>query len=224
MLTTGNSASPEVGSKYCDAQVAAGAEDYYLGRDESPVQWRGSGASAHDLTLGARVERKQSWRWCAANAPAALNGKAGPGEVLKKRALAQEGKQCRSLTRMRNSGSGPVWSSQSFAHACGGERSLRGGVARWSGWSAEQGAEADAGNAIAADHARQRRFSTGSCDRQRAVDSGARSSSISGADLPSAWTAAPAGLLAESLQAAPPSECAQLATGDWRDPMHWGQL
>ncbi len=41
-------------------------------------------------------------------------------------------------------------------------------------------------------------------------DSGARSSSISGADLPSAWTAAPAGLLAESLQAAPPSEC------DWR--------
>jgi len=128
MLTTGNSASPEVGSKYCDAQVAAGAEDYYLGRDESPVQWRGSGASAHDLTLGARVERKQSWRWCAANAPAALNGKAGPGEVLKKRALAQEGKQCRSLTRMRNSGSGPVWSSQSFAHACGGERSLRGGL------------------------------------------------------------------------------------------------
>ena len=48
-----NSASPEVGSKYCDAQVAAGAEDYYLGRDESPGQWRGSGASALDLTLGA---------------------------------------------------------------------------------------------------------------------------------------------------------------------------
>ena len=53
MLTIGNSASPEVGSKYCDAQVAAGAEDYYLGRDESPGQWRGSGASALDLTLGA---------------------------------------------------------------------------------------------------------------------------------------------------------------------------
>jgi hypothetical protein len=61
---------------------------------------------------------------------------------------------------------------------------------------------------------RQRRFSTGGCDRQRAVDSGARSSSISGADLPSAWAAAPARLLAESLQAAPPSECAQLATGE----------
>ena len=54
MLTIGNSASLEVGSKYCDAQVAAGAEDYYLGRDESPGQWRGSGASALDLTLGAR--------------------------------------------------------------------------------------------------------------------------------------------------------------------------
>jgi len=53
MLTIGNSASPEVGSKYCGAQVAAGAEDCYLGRDESPGQWRGSGASALDLTLGA---------------------------------------------------------------------------------------------------------------------------------------------------------------------------
>jgi hypothetical protein len=59
MLTIGNSASPEVGSKYCDAQVAAGAEDYYLGRDESSGQWRGSGASALDLAHGARVERKQ---------------------------------------------------------------------------------------------------------------------------------------------------------------------
>ena len=45
-LTVRNSASSEVGSKYCDAQVAAEAEDYCLGRDESPGQWRGSGASA----------------------------------------------------------------------------------------------------------------------------------------------------------------------------------
>jgi hypothetical protein len=94
MLTIGNSASPEVGSKYCDAQVAAGAEDYYPGRDESPGQWRGSGASALDLTLGARVERKQFM--------ALMRGERGRlrstarqalAEVLKKRALAQEGKQ-----------------------------------------------------------------------------------------------------------------------------------
>lgn len=79
MLRIGNSASPEVGSKYCDAQVAAGAEDYYLGRDESPGQWRGSGASALDLTLGARLSARSSWRCCAASAAAALNGKAGAG-------------------------------------------------------------------------------------------------------------------------------------------------
>jgi hypothetical protein len=43
MLTIGSSVSPEVGSKYCDAQVAAGAEDYCLGRDESRP---GSGGAA----------------------------------------------------------------------------------------------------------------------------------------------------------------------------------
>jgi hypothetical protein len=48
MLTIGNSASPELRSKYCAAQVAAGAEDYHPSRDESPGQWRVSGASAGD--------------------------------------------------------------------------------------------------------------------------------------------------------------------------------
>ena len=38
MLTIGSSASPEVGSKYCDAQVAGGAADYYLGRGAVVLQ------------------------------------------------------------------------------------------------------------------------------------------------------------------------------------------
>jgi conjugative relaxase-like TrwC/TraI family protein len=45
--------------EYYDAQVAAGAEDYYAGRGESPGQWRGSGTRALGPKLGARVERKQ---------------------------------------------------------------------------------------------------------------------------------------------------------------------
>ncbi len=36
MLTIGNSASAEVGPKYCDTQVASGAEAPTSGRDESP--------------------------------------------------------------------------------------------------------------------------------------------------------------------------------------------
>jgi conjugative relaxase-like TrwC/TraI family protein len=45
--------------EYYEAQVAAGAEDYYAGRGESPGQWRGAGAGRLGLSLGGRVERKQ---------------------------------------------------------------------------------------------------------------------------------------------------------------------
>jgi conjugative relaxase-like TrwC/TraI family protein len=43
--------------EYYDAQVAAGAEDYYAGRGESPGRWRGAGALALGLVVGQRVER-----------------------------------------------------------------------------------------------------------------------------------------------------------------------
>jgi hypothetical protein len=57
MLTIGNSASPELRSKYCAAQVAAGAEDYHPSRDESPGQWRVSGASAGDCEQSGALRR-----------------------------------------------------------------------------------------------------------------------------------------------------------------------
>jgi conjugative relaxase-like TrwC/TraI family protein len=43
--------------EYYDAQVAAGAEDYYAGRGESPGRWRGRGAQALGLGRGDRVGR-----------------------------------------------------------------------------------------------------------------------------------------------------------------------
>jgi conjugative relaxase-like TrwC/TraI family protein len=45
--------------EYYEAQVAAGAEDYYAGRGESPGQWRGTDAHRLGLKRGGRVERKQ---------------------------------------------------------------------------------------------------------------------------------------------------------------------
>jgi conjugative relaxase-like TrwC/TraI family protein len=45
--------------EYYDARVAAGAEDYYAGRGESPGQWRGRGARAIGLTPGAEVGRSE---------------------------------------------------------------------------------------------------------------------------------------------------------------------
>src|SRR5579884_742425 len=59
MLTIGKLGVSRGRLEYYDAQVAAGAEDYYAGRGESPGQWRGSGARVLGLKLGARVERKQ---------------------------------------------------------------------------------------------------------------------------------------------------------------------
>jgi conjugative relaxase-like TrwC/TraI family protein len=43
--------------EYYEAQVAAGVEDYYAGRGESPGRWRGSGAHALGLARDDRVER-----------------------------------------------------------------------------------------------------------------------------------------------------------------------
>ncbi|MGH2866982.1 MAG: relaxase domain-containing protein, partial [Solirubrobacteraceae bacterium] len=45
--------------EYFDAQVAAGVEDYYAGRGESPGRWRGSGTSALGLAAGGRVTRSR---------------------------------------------------------------------------------------------------------------------------------------------------------------------
>ncbi len=57
MLTVGKLGVSRDRLEYYDAQVAAGAEDYYAGRGESPGRWRGSGARALGLAVGGRVER-----------------------------------------------------------------------------------------------------------------------------------------------------------------------
>jgi conjugative relaxase-like TrwC/TraI family protein len=59
MLTIGKLGATRGQLDYYEAQVAAGTEDYYAGRGESPGQWRGNGARKLGLTVGARVERKQ---------------------------------------------------------------------------------------------------------------------------------------------------------------------
>jgi conjugative relaxase-like TrwC/TraI family protein len=43
---------------YYERQVAAGAEDYYAGRGESPGVWMGGGLEALGVDVGARVERE----------------------------------------------------------------------------------------------------------------------------------------------------------------------
>src|SRR5450755_2830444 len=59
MLTIGKLGTSRGRLEYYDAQVAAGAEDYYAGRGESPGQWRGRGARAIGLTPGAEVGRSE---------------------------------------------------------------------------------------------------------------------------------------------------------------------
>lgn len=58
MLTIGKLGTSRGRLEYYDAQVAAGVEDYYAGRGESPGRWRGTGAQA--LGLGARGTVKRS--------------------------------------------------------------------------------------------------------------------------------------------------------------------
>ena len=57
MLTIGKLGTSRGRLEYYDAQVAAGVEDYYAGRGESPGRWRGSGARALGLGAGERVSR-----------------------------------------------------------------------------------------------------------------------------------------------------------------------
>ena len=57
MLTIGKLGASRAQLEYYDAQVAAGVEDYYAGRGESPGQWRGSGARLLGLCADARVSR-----------------------------------------------------------------------------------------------------------------------------------------------------------------------
>jgi hypothetical protein len=57
MLTIGKLGISRGRLEYYDAQVAAGVEDYYAGRGESPGRWRGAGVRALGLRRGDRVER-----------------------------------------------------------------------------------------------------------------------------------------------------------------------
>ncbi|MHB8692574.1 MAG: MobF family relaxase [Solirubrobacteraceae bacterium] len=57
MLTIGKLGASRGQLEYYERQVAAGAEDYYAGRGESPGVWRGAGVEGLGLSVGARVER-----------------------------------------------------------------------------------------------------------------------------------------------------------------------
>jgi len=57
VLTIGKLGKTAAQLEYFDAQVAAGVEDYYAGRGESPGRWRGSGIAALGLQAGDRVRR-----------------------------------------------------------------------------------------------------------------------------------------------------------------------
>jgi conjugative relaxase-like TrwC/TraI family protein len=58
VLTIGKLGTSRGRLEYYDAQVAAGVEDYYAGRGESPGRWRGRGAAAIGLAPGGRVDRR----------------------------------------------------------------------------------------------------------------------------------------------------------------------
>jgi conjugative relaxase-like TrwC/TraI family protein len=57
VLTIGKLGTSRGRLEYYDAQVAAGAEDYYAGRGESPGRWRGAGARHLGLVTDGRVGR-----------------------------------------------------------------------------------------------------------------------------------------------------------------------
>jgi conjugative relaxase-like TrwC/TraI family protein len=58
MLTIGKLGASPGQLEYYERQVAAGAEDYYAGRGESPGVWLGTGVAALGLAAGSRVERQ----------------------------------------------------------------------------------------------------------------------------------------------------------------------
>src|SRR5450755_4355602 len=59
MLTIGKLGTSRGRLEYYDSQVAAGLEDYYAGRGESPGRWRGTGARALGLMGRGRVQRSE---------------------------------------------------------------------------------------------------------------------------------------------------------------------
>ncbi len=59
VLTIGKLGATRGRLEYYDSRVAAGVEDYYAGRGESPGRWRGSGIEALGLTQSGRVERSE---------------------------------------------------------------------------------------------------------------------------------------------------------------------
>jgi conjugative relaxase-like TrwC/TraI family protein len=58
MLTIGKLGASTGQLDYYERQVAAGAEDYYAGRGESPGTWRGGGLDALSVASGSPVERE----------------------------------------------------------------------------------------------------------------------------------------------------------------------
>ena len=58
VLTIGKLGSSPAQLDYYERQVAAGAEDYYAGRGESPGVWIGGGIKALDVPVGSRVSRE----------------------------------------------------------------------------------------------------------------------------------------------------------------------
>jgi conjugative relaxase-like TrwC/TraI family protein len=59
VLTIGKLRTSRGALEYYDAQVAAGVEDYYAGRGESPGRWRGAGAAALGLDTRGTVKRNE---------------------------------------------------------------------------------------------------------------------------------------------------------------------
>lgn len=57
MLTIGKLGASAGQLQYYERQVAAGAEDYYTGRGETPGAWLGAGLAALGVSAGARVQR-----------------------------------------------------------------------------------------------------------------------------------------------------------------------
>jgi conjugative relaxase-like TrwC/TraI family protein len=62
MLTIGKLGTSRGRLEYYDLQVAAGVEDYYAGRGESPGRWRGAGAAALGLGTQGTVKRHEFMR------------------------------------------------------------------------------------------------------------------------------------------------------------------
>src|SRR5579862_1376817 len=77
MLTIGKLGRTRGRLEYYDAQVAAGVEDYYAGRGESPGRWRGSGARALGLAERGPVKRHEFMALMGGRNPA-------DGEVLRR--------------------------------------------------------------------------------------------------------------------------------------------